>query len=300
MSTTAIISCDHGLGHLRRSILFAGKLGREEMVHIYAPRESVLKLSESMEIPDNIHFIDLRTRSTPEGFRGKLDRITQWVDQLQSLDTYETVICDNLPEILLVRPDAIISAQFFWHDVIEGVSPDYNSMCQRLLHLHNPLVIGCATFSMDAVKRCNRYVPASMYEIPELTVAARGNRGKGKGLLISGGSTEILKPRLTKIVEEFAQKRPKDFDRVFVDRYTMPSSAPDWMVLADFSISMYLAIRAAICRPGLGVVTDLLTVGAHIAPVYEVGNREMRHNSLIIKTLQADMETTIARFVGEY
>ena len=63
----------------------------------------------------------------------------------------------------------------------------------------------------------------------------------------------------------------------------MPKSNPGWFRKADYSIKMYSNIKAAICRPGLGVLTDLLTVGAKIYPIYENDNYEMLHNAKIIK-----------------
>ena len=54
------------------------------------------------------------------------------------------------------------------------------------------------------------------------------------------------------------------------------------MVRADFSIKMYCRLKAAVCRPGLGVVTDLLTLGVQILPVFEAENNEMCHNARVL------------------
>ena len=53
---------------------------------------------------------------------------------------------------------------------------------------------------------------------------------------------------------------------------------------ANFSVEMYRKIGVGICRPGLGVITDLLTIGAWPVAAYEKRNREMKHNASVLKT----------------
>ena len=40
---------------------------------------------------------------------------------------FDYVICDNLPEILILRDDAILISQFFWHRVLLNVN---KSLCK--------------------------------------------------------------------------------------------------------------------------------------------------------------------------
>ena len=45
---------------------------------------------------------------------------------------------------------------------------------------------------------------------------------------------------------------------------------------------MYAEITAAVCRPGFGVLTDLLTVGARPFVIHESTNAEMQHNARVL------------------
>ena len=256
-----------------------------EQVTLFAPRSSVERLQRVVPSITGLTVSDFATRTTPERVREGLPRIIQWLDRLPSLDGFDTVICDNLPEILARRPDAIISAQFFWHDVIEGASTDYTEYCEELLDRYKPKVIGCELFAMDVVRKQPGFKPVGLYQIPELVAAAKATPIEHRtDLLVTGGTTPAVREQLQKVIDDLLQNGPGEYLRVHVDPELLPENAPDWTVRADFSVGMYCRLKAAVCRPGLGVVTDLMTVGAAITPIHENGNVEMAHNSTVVKT----------------
>ena len=93
-----------------------------------------------------------------------------------------------------------------------------------------------------------------------------------------------MREQLRELISDLLQNGPGEYRRVHVDSELLPENPPNWMVGADFSVNMYCRLKAAVCRPGLGVVTDLMTVGAGITPILENGNVEMAHNSTVVKT----------------
>ena len=105
---------------------------------------------------------------------------------------------------------------------------------------------------------------------------------------MTGGTTPAVREQLQQVIDELLQLGPEPYERVHVDPELIPPNRPAWMVQADFSVDMYCSLRAAVCRPGLGVVTDLLTVGSGITPVFEQGNAEMRHNAVVLNTIPFD------------
>jgi hypothetical protein len=255
-----------------------------EQVTLFAPRESVERFQRAVPSTCGLTIRDFATRTTPERVKQGLPEAVEWVGRLPDLDGFDTVICDNLPEILARRPDAMISAQFFWHDVIEGAAQDYAEYCDELLAEHKPTVIGCELFAMDAVRRQPGFTPVGLYKLPELVAAAETMPPEQRtDLLVTGGTTPAVREKLQQVIDELLTKGPETYERVHVDPELLPEDAPVWMVRADFSVSMYCRLKAAVCRPGLGVVTDLLTVGAQILPVFEEGNEEMRHNARVLK-----------------
>jgi len=285
--TCAIIVCDHGLGHVRRCALMAKEREKTgEKVTLFAPRASVERFQRAVPSIAGLTVSDFATRTTPERVREGLPAIIEWLDRLPDLDGFDTVICDNLPEILSRRPDAIISAQFFWHDVIESASREYVEYCEELLDRHKPTIIGCELFAMDDVRKQPGFKPVGLYQIPELVAAAKATPIEHRtDLLVTGGTTPAVREQLKKVIDDLLQKGPSEYLRVHVDPELLPENAPDWMVRADFSIGMYCQLKEAICRPGLGVVNELLSVDVQITPLFEEGNREMKYNTEVINNL---------------
>lgn len=283
----AIIVCDHGLGHVRRCALMAKERERlGEQVTMFAPAASLKRLQRAIPYTKGLAVHDFSTNITPDLIRQGLPKVVEWLDRLPNIDDFETVICDNLPEILARRPDAIISAQFFWHDVIEGAAGDYAEYCDHLLEQHKPTLIGCELFAMEAVRNQPGYIPVGLYKNPELVDAAQAtSQEKRTDLLITGGTTPVLREQLRRTISELLKNGPKPYEQVYVDQELIPEEAPYWMLAADFSIEMYCKLKAACCRPGLGVITDLITVGASIQPLHEANNREMEHNASVVKSI---------------
>lgn len=272
---------------MRRCALIAKERARGgERVTLFAPVQSVTRLRRA--IPSVVGFTvsDFATQTTQECIKEGLPSAIEWMDRLPDLDNYDTVICDNLPEILARRPDATISAQFFWHDAIEGAAADYAEYCDHLLAKHKPTVIGCERFSMEAVRKQPGFKPVGLYKNPELVAAAAATPLEQRtDLLVTGGTTPLVREQLARMVDELMLAGPGPFTRVHVDPELRPLRTPTWMLDADFTMEMYCKLKAAVCRPGLGVITDLITVGATIYPVYEPENREMKHNAYVVKSM---------------
>src|SRR5262249_38332480 len=71
----------------------------------------------------------------------------------------------------------------------------------------------------------------------------------------------------------------RGFARAYVDASLMPSAAPDWMIPATFTAEMFASLGAALCRPSVGILTDLLLAGVRPFMFYERQNLEMRDNA---------------------
>ena len=285
-----IIACDHGLGHIRRSLILAKEWeAKDYKVTVIASERSIKRIVEKSPLLKGVDSIDFNTSTTYELYKSSHEEIISWLKRLPDLRKYNKVISDNMPEILSVREDAIISSQFFWHKIVKGVNNDYQEYCERLLDKHEPIIIGCKIFAMEYIKRRRNYTAHALYKTPDLVRAMKSHdRCKQNDLLITGGSTPILNERLKRIVGELIDKGPGEYQNVHVDPQIMPNNPPHWINKATFTVDMYSRIKKAYCRPGLGVVTDLLTVDAEIIPIYESNNEEMVFNAKIIRAINKE------------
>lgn len=283
MTRVALIACDHGLGHVRRAVLVAEALAsRESEVDVLAPAGAAERIRRALGIARSgaVRDVPFATLTTPASLRDGAAEAARWEERLPDLDRYDVVISDNLPEVLDVREDAVLVAQFLWHDVIDGIHPEIQQRAARLVRSAR-LVVGSLPFAMPAVRALPGFRPVGLHASP---VGAERDRSGGE-LLVTGGSTPVLADGLRNALRLLADRRPEMFSRVLVDPALLPERAPGWMQPADYSAHMFGGLSAALVRPGLGVVTELVARAVPMWCTYEAGNAEMRHNAAVLTSL---------------
>lgn len=288
MQRVAIIVCDNGLGHMRRSCLVASRLiANGCRVTILGSPVAWQKIKKVMIIEASIEFISLETCSSAANFERPLEQILSWLNHVPELEDFDEIISDNLVEALLLRDDVKLYAQFFWHECLPSINRDYQELCRKLLEKVRPIIYGYCNFAMPEIVIQPGFQPTEVLMIPEHVNAAKTTKAcDRKDLLITGGTTSIMRPIISAIVDNIQKNRPAAFRYIYVDPESLPDAECSWIRPADFTISMYQNLKGAICRPGLGVISDLMAHGILPSCIYEPGNREMQHNANIIKMLR--------------
>jgi hypothetical protein len=123
------------------------------------------------------------------------------------------------------------------------------------------------------------------------------SRARGHDLLVAGGTTPALDGPLRAFVAGLlarstgdAEAAPGPFRAVHVDRALLPTGAagarlPVWLREAEHTPALYDTLAAAVIRPGLGTLTELLARGVTVHCAYEAGNAELVHNAHIVAGL---------------
>ena len=281
----AVITCDHGLGHVRRSVLIADALVRSGChVTLFAPRRAAARVRGALgiEIQEGLEEVDFATLTTPGALRRGEPASVRWEERLPDLAAFDRVVGDTLPEILAVRPDATLVAQFLWHDVLDGVDPAYRIRADRLTAAAGA-VLGSAPFAMPAVQALPGFVEIGLFTSEGISSAP----SDGEDLLVSGGTTSAITEELRAVVAALPTLGRGPSARVHVDRELLPADPPEWMVEATHSSAMYGMLAAALIRPGLGVVTELLSRSVPAWCVREPGNSELAHNARTLERMGA-------------
>ena len=287
MSTVAIIACDHGLGHVRRSVLNAEALHRAgAQVTLFAPVTAVDRVRSALELGtrSKVKVVDFATETSPAALRAAAPRTVRWHERLPELGGFDRVVADTLPEVLERRPDAILVAQFLWHDVLEGIG---TAARQRALDLAGSarLVLSSAPFTMSTVRDLPGFREVGLHV--RATSVGSNERVGGEDLLIAGGATDALRADLRELVAAFVRNGPGSFRGIHADLELMPVDPPPWLRPAEHTSAMYDLLRAAVVRPGLGTVSELLARGTRIHCVREPGNAELEHNARVVTDLGA-------------
>lgn len=281
MSHVAIIACDHGLGHVRRCYLVAQELLHSGAnVDLYAPKAKINRVREVLGEARGLKIHDFSTNTTPDNLQSGSVHTLQWPERLPNLDRYSFIISDSLPELLEYRPDAILLAHFFWHDVLDDLPPSYVDRCEELLHIHQPMICGSERFSMEVVRGQPAFRNVGLYG-PSRT---RLERIKGSNnILLSPGSTQRAHNAFDNLIRIITRSDSAPNGLVYVDPEVLPRDCPEWMRPFDYSPAAYKRISAAVCRPGLGILTDALWYG--VLPICFTAdrNREMMHNARVIR-----------------
>ena len=80
------------------------------------------------------------------------------------------------------------------------------------------------------------------------------------------------------LFRSIADTRPP-FPTVWVEPRLLPPHAPTWMRPGTFDEAQLVRLSAAVCRAGVGTLTDCLWAGARVFGVWEAGNAEIAFNA---------------------
>ena len=118
----ALIACSNGMGHVRRMLALAKSLNELGACPVLlAPKEKcdrLIALNNSFK-PKIINFQS--TTKNKDWLSGKADN---WAQALPDLSDYDSVVSDNLLEILRIREDAWLSGSFIWQYALSGITTD--------------------------------------------------------------------------------------------------------------------------------------------------------------------------------
>jgi hypothetical protein len=241
---------------------------------LLAPKVDVKKFSGDA---DDVEVIDFDTGTSVSFLRSCSE--DNWTTRLPSLDRFDIVVSDNLVEILQIRPDAILSGGFLWHDALDHMNPARVSTQKSLLEKFHPWMLTNALFAMPEIGARTRALTLPFFGPPN-----RSNSFRRDILIASGRSGEADEITLELIQILLRQGMP-DHHRAHIEPSLLPDNAPKWLLPAAFDAQMYQDVAAALIRPGIGTITNALLAGCRIFPFYEPGNREMAFNAKRIQDL---------------
>lgn len=301
MKRIALIACDHGFGHTKRCYIYGMELVKRGLqVSLFARGDGLEKFAAIYGRSPNLQLIPFRTNSHPDNNQ---QQWTNWLKELPDLDAYPIVVSDNLPEILEVRKDAMLSGSFLWHLDLPNIDGSYKAQCEELLSKYRPLHLAADFFVSNELKSKSQIIPVGL--IGALGTATPKADFQSGALLISGGRNSVLKSELSAFVQHLIDATTKpEFTKVWVDSSLLPDRYPHWMQQAPFNEEMYQSLSVAIIRPGVGTVTDCLRNQVFMLTVAESNNLEMETNIQALEVSftgrSVDLEVLNATNLQEY
>ena len=287
MHKVAFLVCDNGYGHLKRSLSIAYYLSNKGYsVDLYGDKNG-------FKIAKNINYVPInKPKLVPwkfsydiNYFLSKKSKNLDVLKRLPPLNSYDFVISDNIIESLIIRNDTILLSQFFWHEVIKDINEEYKNECKNLLKSFNPIIFGDKYFSMNYIKKSQKYIPTGLFSLMKSPNEIKHTLTEKKNLLITGGNTSQTIDILKKIILDIQNNFFNFFDKIFVDERLYPTNPIKKLEKFNYSKSHFEEITACICRPGLGILSDCIEHNIRTFAVYEENNFEMVHNTKIIENI---------------
>lgn len=279
--TIALIACPNGLGHVRRMYVLGEQLVRHGWrVTVFAPSEKILKVGRALGIRRKFFLNDFDARFDIPSLRQGLSETLFWERRLPSLDQFDIVVSDNLPEVLDLRTDAILSGNFLWHQVLSDIPNCYRGRAGKLIKEHRPPILSYGGFSIidkvAGVQVLDCAIPAIEDDL-DLEVNQKNS------LLVTCGTTGNIKAQFKEFILDLVMTGIEPFTKVFVEPGLLADFNYSGFYAADFSIKMFSSVGAIIGRPGFGAITDSIYCGAKFFAVFEEKNLEMKKNAELLQ-----------------
>jgi len=272
----ALIACSNGMGHVRRMLALAKSLNELGALPILlAPKEKcerLIKLYNSFK-PQIINF-ESATKYN-DWLLGKADN---WIQDLPDLSDYDSIVSDNLLEVLLIREDAWISGSFIWQYALSGIASNQVRNADKILNQYNPRMISSNLFAADYLAKKTR-----LFKVGLFSFCSSHKYHNGTDILISTGTGGAICDEVEIFLDEISNSNRPIKGVLWIEPSLWKSHMPQWILPADFTPHMYKKLRCAIIRPGVGTVTDCLLYGARIFSFYEIENYEMIENATKIQ-----------------
>ena len=295
----AVFGCSNGLGHVRRIIAISCqlfRLGFKGEITAYLPKSHIQHMKMWPECKlflnnNNIKIIDFCYPSLPQA---KTDAIydKSWDEiSIPELSKYDLVWSDNITQIIAAREDAILTGTFLWYDVFSRYSQnkkiDKFILEQRdIVRSVNPTMISNDYFATPEVKKYTKYHPVGLYRYDSKDlVKIKKTNNLDRDILfacgLGGEEEDITRDALVKVIDKFDKMN----FTLWVEPRILPKKYPEWIKKANFSSDLYRLCKAAIVRPGIGTISDVLAHSGRPFTFYNNKNYEMSHNaSVLIKT----------------
>ena len=195
------------------------------------------------------------------------------------LEKFDILWSDNLIFPLKYHNKVFLTGSFLWADVYEEFTKEY-----ELLRRKKPIMIGNKYFATDGVKNHTAFYGVGIYDYSSL----RKPKRLLPNVLLSCGTTNEAKKYLS---EHFPRvrnmiKRSPHHIKVFLEPQFYEDLKTEFNVSrATFDEEMFSSISAAVIRPGLGSICEVLLKGGRIFAFGEDNNAELEHNAKVLQRL---------------
>lgn len=272
ISKIALLCCSNGMGHCRRQYIQALEFQNNGYhVTLFGSLKKIhaLELIYGKKIKRKINFITFDYKNFRQG-----EIFKRWPKSIINSNKYEIVISDNLVEVLLYRPDAYLMGSFFWHYSIKNYESKFKSNFQllnKLIKDIKPTLFSPSFFTPEYMRDLCNHKSIGLHCLKKGTKFP-----KKKDLLVCCGLGGDCEDIYIKIIKNLINIKKKFFENIWIEPKLYNSSFPEYIKPATFTEEMYSTTLLAICRPGIGTISECIQHKIFSLLIYEDNNMEMK------------------------
>jgi hypothetical protein len=289
--------CSNGYGHLKRVLSVVNVIVKKKThinINIFCSRvhkEFVLNQS-NFYVSSDVNFITELSDNEP-AFTSQngltLARYDKWcadLSQNKILKQSHLIISDNHITPAFFFKQVMLMGSFLWSDVNQFKSDDIIkiNLKEKTFLQTNPIEVMCLkAMAMESLKKqtrpiflpwfCSKYNKRHIYK-------------KENSILVTGGGTAILNDKIIQICKHLI-KNDENLN-LFLDSNLfklIENHNSTKIKLFDFTNASFAKLKAILCRPGIGILTDCVRYAIPPICLHDNSNDEIAHNSNRIKSL---------------
>ncbi len=297
--TISFIVCSNGYGHLKRSLRVIQELSLSDSslkINLfakkaqigYAKKEVNFKLEKQITFNSELSESEIswieKTQFTKQEYR-------KWINIISTnhiLKTSDLIVSDNHVLPVRIFDNVVIMGSFLWHDASIDMTIEQQEIAQEekdFLFSRKPTLL-CVK---DMVMKESLHNQVEFEMAPWFTEHYTGEVKvyQKEAILVTGGGTELINKLLLEIVLLLSKRMPElDF---FLDSklFAMSQSSGGGGILKqfDFTDESFAGLKAIICRPGVGILTDCVRYKIPAFVINDGFNHEINHNALRVGEL---------------
>lgn len=241
MIKIGIVPCQHGLGHISRSIDLANKLSKKFSVFFISSfkKNKKFKISNSIKKINFVFKFDLKNKTYDQLWYKKLE------SRIANLNI-DILISDNLPEIIFLKEKSIIISNFFWHEIFNM----NNKKLKKTLKILKSKKI--KIFRNKIFNAGNKFSKIGF--IGKLNQKKKNNNA----VLISFGSDDIVSNNIRNQLEDIIFDKDRKITIYLDPNYYKKKYKKFNVTKATYTERMFNHIQYAIIKPGFGLIKDCL------------------------------------------
>lgn len=226
---------------------------------------------------------------------GDLSKYQKWVQviaQNKTLLKSNLIVSDNHIAPLLAFKNVILMGSFIWNDIIKSKVIDYkiiSSNEKRVLKKNKPQILCLENMAMDNLSKYTLPVFC-----PWFTDKHKSRFSvKENSILVTGGGTSLYDSiliQISNILLNLDSELKIYFDRNLYNKFRIINERVKLFPFEDID---FCKLKAIICRPGIGILTDCIKYNIPIIAISDFSNVEISSNAIKVEKLNLGVSINV-------